>query len=58
MLEKKEHPTRRLSIPGMLKVLMYLLIKFKKTGENEYILSNQNAENYSKIGLVFYRTYF
>lgn len=38
-VRKKEHPTRRLSIPGMLKVLMYLLTRFKKTGENEYILS-------------------
>jgi hypothetical protein len=33
MLEKKEHPARRLSIPGMLKVLMYPLIRFKKTGD-------------------------
>ncbi len=44
MLEKKEHPTRRLSIPGMLKVLMYLLTRFKKTGENEYIFYHTKME--------------
>ena len=30
MLEKKEHPTRRLSMPGMLKVLMLPLNKIQE----------------------------
>ena len=36
-------------------------IPFKKVQESRendiYIRSHQNAENYSKIGLVFYKTY-